>query len=373
MTSIQHTQIRITPTPADVSSIPQQTCRLGSCGSDVVVIQKQLSLRKFFSGIADAIFGDITEAAVRLFQKSAGIDADGIVGEDTVAALFPSKPPTVPDNIPPPHIVNDKPKIIVSKPSPKTPTVVSSTDLATRCLALVGTIETSKLPPDCFASIIGNFDGQLVSFGALQWNFGQGTLQPLLKRMFANHPTVMSKIFGDRANTLSSVSKESASTQTSFNRLAAFSRSIQNSRFEILAPWSTMFKTLGLSNEFQDIEVVGASSYYNRATSLCNDYSLRSRRGRALMFDVCVQNGSISTSTKSLILSDFAHISASLSPNDIEAKKMLSIAHRVANNANPKYLADVLSRKLCIATGSGTIHGMKYNLTSQFDLDLSNA
>lgn len=34
----------------------------------------------------------------------------------------------------------------------------------------------------CWAASSGNFDGQLVSVGTLQWNFGQQSLQPMLKR-----------------------------------------------------------------------------------------------------------------------------------------------------------------------------------------------
>ena len=34
----------------------------------------------------------------------------------------------------------------------------------------------------CWSSASGNFDGQLLSIGVAQWNFGQGSLQPLLKK-----------------------------------------------------------------------------------------------------------------------------------------------------------------------------------------------
>jgi hypothetical protein len=47
-----------------------------------------------------------------------------------------------------------------------------------RTLRIVARYETSG----CWASATGDFDGQLLSVGVMQWNFGQGTLQPLLKR-----------------------------------------------------------------------------------------------------------------------------------------------------------------------------------------------
>jgi len=43
----------------------------------------------------------------------------------------------------------------------------------------------------CWAGAAGNFDGQIVSAGVLQWNYGQGTLQPLMARFraaFASRP-----------------------------------------------------------------------------------------------------------------------------------------------------------------------------------------
>lgn len=52
-----------------------------------------------------------------------------------------------------------------------------------RCLALTGAFETDSGFPDCFAGLSGDFDGQGISFGTCQWNFGQDSLQPLLRDM----------------------------------------------------------------------------------------------------------------------------------------------------------------------------------------------
>lgn len=53
------------------------TIKLGSRGTDVKVLQTKLNL------ISDGIFGPLTEEAVKEFQKSRGLKADGIVGKDT--------------------------------------------------------------------------------------------------------------------------------------------------------------------------------------------------------------------------------------------------------------------------------------------------
>lgn len=57
--------------------------RNGSSGDDVVQLQKRLAAAGFDPGAADGIFGAKTEAALKAFQKSVGIDADGIAGPVT--------------------------------------------------------------------------------------------------------------------------------------------------------------------------------------------------------------------------------------------------------------------------------------------------
>jgi hypothetical protein len=134
-----------------------------------------------------------------------------------------------------------------------------------------------------------------------------------------------------------------------------------------------MFQTLGLTPEFQAIEVKGAADYYGRGLRLCQAYGLWSERGRALMFDISVQNGSISDSTKGLILADFGKLDPSLSPEQAELAKMRIVANRRAEAANPKFVEDVRTRKLCIAEGKGTVHGLVYDLEAQFGLALRKA
>ena len=56
-------------------------------GEDVRKVQLELNEQGFAAGTADGIFGSKTAAAVRRFQKAAGLEIDGIVGEKTVCAL----------------------------------------------------------------------------------------------------------------------------------------------------------------------------------------------------------------------------------------------------------------------------------------------
>jgi len=67
---------------------PQVNYSYGSTGSNVALIQSQLTICGFYPGSADGIFGSKTKSAVINFQNSRGLTADGIVGFNTWNALF---------------------------------------------------------------------------------------------------------------------------------------------------------------------------------------------------------------------------------------------------------------------------------------------
>ena len=61
-------------------------------------------------------------------------------------------------------------------------------ETASKALRLTGAFEGGGLA--------GNRDGQVISWGPLQWNVGQGTLHPLLKRVHELDPVRMSTVMG---------------------------------------------------------------------------------------------------------------------------------------------------------------------------------
>jgi len=199
----------------------------------------------------------------------------------------------------------------------------------------------------------------------LQWNFGQGSLQPLLKRMFTEHVERSRSIFQDRFTLVTSKLHGGKSD------LMSFARSIQHpTKHFLYEPWRGMFKSLGRSDEFQRIEVASANALYRAARQLCVDYSLWSERGVALMFDILVQNGSISSVVKGNILADFQAISPGLEDEKSEVARLRIIANRRADAAKARWREDVRERKLCIANGEGKVHGITFNLAEQFGIAL---
>jgi N-acetylmuramoyl-L-alanine amidase len=61
--------------------------KMGSRGDEVRRIQTKLRSLGFFNGSIDGIYGVKTQSAVRQFQKSVGITADGIAGKKTLLYL----------------------------------------------------------------------------------------------------------------------------------------------------------------------------------------------------------------------------------------------------------------------------------------------
>ena len=55
--------------------------KLGSRGNEVKILQEKLNLK------ADGVFGPLTEEAVKDFQRSNGLEVDGIAGADTLSKL----------------------------------------------------------------------------------------------------------------------------------------------------------------------------------------------------------------------------------------------------------------------------------------------
>ena len=63
------------------------TYRQGDTGTDVRTIQDKLKRWGYYDGQVDGIFGAQTADAVRYFQRTNGLTADGVVGPATLKAL----------------------------------------------------------------------------------------------------------------------------------------------------------------------------------------------------------------------------------------------------------------------------------------------
>jgi hypothetical protein len=311
----------------------------GSSGPEVQRIQQRLQELKLYLGPIDSLYGGATESAVKTFQKAEKLSPDGVVGPQTWARLFPQETAAALD--------------LLEKP------------VAQRCLALTGSFETGAGLPECFAGLSGDFDGQGLSLGALQWNLGQGSLQPMIQQMLDRHRSVLEQIFHEHFGEFLAAMLSPLADQL------AWARSIQDlRRFQVLEPWRGLLKALCRSPEFQAIQVRHAGRLLDRAIELCGEFSLTTERAAALMFDILVQNGSISFLVKAQIQQDLAQLGPLDDPLAAEVAHMRVIANRRAAACRPEYIADVRSRKLTIAEGKGLVHNLPYDLELQYGLRL---
>jgi hypothetical protein len=135
-------------------------------------------------------------------------------------------------------------------------------------------------------------------------------------------------------------------------------------------PWGGMFKSVGRTPGCQAVQVRFARAVFDRAAKLAKDYGLQAERAGALMLDILTQNGSIRDITRAQIFADFAAIPAELSPEEQEVERMEIVAQRRAEASSPRWVEDVRARKLCIARGRGIVHGIRYDIATQFGIGL---
>lgn len=76
-------------TIADLGSAPAPM-RKGDRGSDVVKLQKALTILGYLKDDCDGIYGDITVDAVKKYQRAKGLTVDGIAGNGTIRCIFGS-------------------------------------------------------------------------------------------------------------------------------------------------------------------------------------------------------------------------------------------------------------------------------------------
>lgn len=75
----------LAPVPASAQSV---VLSRNDTGAEVTRVQNRLAALGYFSTNPTGFFGSITEDAVTRFQRDQGLQADGVVGSQTLAALF---------------------------------------------------------------------------------------------------------------------------------------------------------------------------------------------------------------------------------------------------------------------------------------------
>jgi len=212
--------------------------------------------------------------------------------------------------------------------------------------------------------VVGNFDGQGFTFGLFGFCLGQGSLQSLVRKMhnknpekFSNACTVFVPHYGKHMN-LAATLLEACTLSPSQAVEWAKDRQKNN----VPDPqWKAVFSNLGNISEFREVQIEAVQPRFIRARDYCVKYKMPTVRALALFFDCTIQQGSLKAATTAKIAF------RSLSAKNYK-ERMTIIAQEMANQANPKWRQDVLSRRMAIVRGWGTVHGRQYFLDREFDL-----
>lgn len=221
---------------------------------------------------------------------------------------------------------------------------------------------TGRFEGHGYGALSGDFDGQGISYGFIQWNLGQGTLQPLLRAMYAEGPQTFRRCFtqfvADYGKALDLTDQILAVCAMPRAEAVAWARARQTKsggRPRLLPHWAAAFRELAEIEGFQAVQRRFAEKpYMARAKDYMKAYGFRSDRALCLLFDITVQMGSITAPSRGRYL--IATAGRGLS----EQAKLVALAKAVAPQGGP-WAHDVLARKSAIATGRGTVHGAAFD------------
>jgi hypothetical protein len=200
-----------------------------------------------------------------------------------------------------------------------------------------------------YQAVSGDFHKMGMSFGLIQWNFGQNTLGPLLKMMLDKDPTAFKNCFGEGTDydTL-----EKALKSGNQNEELKWARSAQKSN---RSAWEAGFRSLGSVAAFQKIQLdqaVGGTHSLAVAviaelrgisSSLFANIELRSY---CAIFDLCIQQHGISKSLKETKKKIKEEKPAS------QNEAMQIVVKERARKASKEWVSDCISRRMGILTGA---------------------
>ena len=280
----------------------------GSRGMLVKKVQRGL---RFDERDIDGIYGGQTEGGVSDFQTTGGQTANGQVDTDTWTA-------------------------ITSLPVP---------ELFERALQLTADFEGHG-----FTLAQGNFDGAGITWGIIGFTLQGGELPEIVLGMNRSNPDLVKLAFAELTPKLLQVMRAPFDNQIEF----ANSISIGATKAKLAEPWLSSFALFGSLPEVQQVQLRRArEKYFDPAVDTAARLDLTTELGIALCFDIHVQNGSLKKSIET---------SLGQQSFNTERKLRVALANAVADSSRPRFQEDVRSRKLTLATGSGTVHGVKFNV-----------
>lgn len=231
--------------------------------------------------------------------------------------------------------------------------------------------ETGDQP---FTQASGNFDKQGLSWGPRQTCIGQGSLQPLLRRMIKEEGISVQQCLNDSLQLSLQKMLDLPSTE---EQLSFCVTKMNDSNNRLLPEWNMAFMKLGSIKEIQQIFMDEATASVPAVDGLAKYISggeSPTMREWVWAFDVVTQNGGLATWFRAIL----AVIKPMLAPFKKDDRDWLRTVSwlRAAQSyvrGNRPFAIDVLSRKLLIVEGHGKFRGGYVDLDQKFGVSDNGA
>jgi hypothetical protein len=238
------------------------------------------------------------------------------------------------------------------------------------CLKVTGTFESNAVHYDAIA---GNFDGQGLSAGVLQWNAGQGTLQILVRAIILKMGVAKAQSFFK--SDIAAFSKLFPSEAIAFAQQHYLLEGSTHLSPAAIAAWHSFLETDASIAAQQEMAIASTLDAAKRMAAKYMTGYETSTRVIAFFFDLINQQGSIRvpvveqvSAAEALSMTEcqdatcYADWSAITAADPI-ATRLLYYAYERAKAGNPQYVWDTLSRRGTIACLKGRVHGALIDLT----------
>jgi len=186
-----------------------------------------------------------------------------------------------------------------------------------------------------YNAIAGHNDGQWLSLGLIQYNLGQGTLQPLFYRLFNEYPQIAEDTLPEGGKWLKNALDNGWIEQWALD-IQEYNSDTE-AHYKVIDPWYTALYNLCNTEEFRQIQRDASQKYVDAAIRLCSEFNIYTDRAFCLFFDIAVQKGEYYQGY-ALIETDYF-------------EKLVAISNYAADTSNESAKLDVRIRKLSITNG----------------------
>jgi hypothetical protein len=200
-----------------------------------------------------------------------------------------------------------------------------------------------------YQALADDFDGQGTSFGLIQWNFGQGTLGPLLKKMLDKDEKTFAGCFGADAD------YETLKIALKKPDVAAELKWARDLLKKNREAWKSAFQKIGTNETFQGIQLDAAVSQFhplavkviaNLRTVSPTLFAHVEVRSYVAIYDLCVQQGGVYKALDKIR----SRVTKEKPTTQLELMKIVVTERGLM--ADSEWVSDCISRRMGILTGS---------------------